>query len=62
MTRQTNALFIELDKEALTVITHSVKEVSDLAPAYSGKKNFSAADLWYIQRQKRVFVQRRVNL
>jgi len=59
MKRQSNSLFAKFSKNSLADLTKEVKET--LAPGFKipGKKTFTAADLWNIQRQGKYMVQRR---
>ncbi len=64
MKKQTTAtgFFTSLTNQAMEKLTSIVPEtIATVVPAAT-KKQFSAADLWNIQRQKRSFVQRRFAL
>lgn len=60
MKRQTTTLFFSnLGKEEVERLTSIVTEVIAVPVKKIISKNFSAADLWNIQKQRRGFVQRR---
>ena len=59
MKKQSTTVFTQLSSENLSNLTTIVAETLAMDVA---KKSFSAADLWYIQRQKRSFSQRRYSL
>ena len=56
MKTQTN-LFREISQEGMNNLTGQVKET--LAIGYNTVKQFSAADLWNIQRQRKAIRSRR---
>ena len=56
MKTQTN-LLQEISKTGINNLTHQVQET--LAISYGSVKQFSAADLWNIQRQRKAFRTRR---
>jgi hypothetical protein len=56
MKTQSN-LFQEITKTEINTLTEQVKET--LALGYKTTKQFSAADLWNIQRQRKAFRSRR---
>ncbi|MEO6720230.1 MAG: hypothetical protein ABIN67_07675 [Ferruginibacter sp.] len=62
MKKQSNTLFATISKAQVENLTNLVKET--LVPGYSQTpaKQFTAADLWNIQRNKRSIVQRRFAL
>ena len=60
MKRQTTTLFFSnLGKEEVERLTSIVTEVIAVPVKKIISKNFSVADLWNIQKQRRSFVQRR---
>lgn len=62
MKKHSATLFTLLRKETLENLTSIVKETLATDYTISAPRIFSAADLWNIQKQKRVFVQRRFSL
>lgn len=63
MRHQSVSLFTVLTKEEIENIIKTVSEtIATSHSTASREKNFSAADLWNIQRQRRTFVQRRFSL
>jgi hypothetical protein len=57
MKKQSNNLFSSISTEHTKELTNVVKET--LANGFSQHRNFSAADLWNIQRRSRTMVSRR---
>ncbi|MDO9374203.1 MAG: hypothetical protein V4725_00510 [Bacteroidota bacterium] len=60
MKKQSNTLFSDINKEQLANLTTVVKETINLG-IQSARRNFSAAELWDIQRRKRTFTTRRLS-
>jgi hypothetical protein len=62
MKKQSTTLLSTISKAQVDNLTNIVKET--IVPGYAeiAKKQFTAADLWNIQRQRRTFVQRRFAL
>ena len=63
MKKQTTILFAQLGEVQVRTLTTIVKETLalDYTPA-EPKRNFTAADLWNIQRQKKTVSRRRFGL
>ena len=62
MKTQTNSLFNSLSKTQLVSLTTEIKETLAMDVHMPFSKKFTAAEVWNIQRQKRVRVQRRFAL
>ena len=60
MKKQSTTLFTDINKEQLTNLTTIVKETVSLG-IQAARRKFSAAELWDIQRRKRVFPTRRLS-
>lgn len=61
MKKQTIHFFCTLNNEEMKTLTTIVSEtVAADQPLPTVKRNFGAADLWNIQRNRRTFVQRRM--
>ncbi|MEO5893263.1 MAG: hypothetical protein ABIQ31_23635 [Ferruginibacter sp.] len=59
MKKQPNTLFNKFSRETLADLTKEVRETIAVGLSLSGKKTFTAADLWNIQRRRKSMVQRR---
>jgi hypothetical protein len=59
MRHSNNQFLATLDAATVAGLTNIVKETIAMDPKPLVQKKFSAADLWSIQKQRRVFVQRR---
>ena len=60
MKKQSNTLFSDINKEQLSNLTNVVRETISVG-IETAKRTFSAAELWDIQRRKRVFPTRRLS-
>ena len=62
MKTQTTGLFNQMTSAQLVSLTTEVKETLAMDINFAATKKFTAAEVWNIQRQKRVRVQRRFAL
>ena len=60
MKKPSTTLFSDINKEQLANLTTVVKETISMG-IQTARRNFSAAELWDIQRRKRVFPTRRLS-
>ena len=61
MKKQSNTLFSDINKEQLSNLTTVVRETISVG-IETAKRTFSAAELWDIQRRRRIFTTRRLSL
>ena len=62
MKTQTTGLFNQMTNAQLVSLTTEVKETLAFDVNFPAAKKFTAAEVWNIQRRKRVMVQRRFAL
>lgn len=61
MKKTTSILFSNMGSSEIKILTTIVDETLAISQQPARKRNFSTADLWNIQSQKRTLVQRRSN-
>lgn len=62
MKKSSNSLFSQINAEAFQSLTSTVNETLFTGNAVSTNKTFTSADLWNIQRNTKMRIQRRFSL